>query len=77
MTLTVERAMNRDVSQKVIVSHLGAKGLQLSMGGFRSMLEAERTSRAQTGDHFRCESCGSILPAIGQQQTNAGIEGTS
>lgn len=65
----VERALSRQVSQKSIVSSLEVKGLKISMGGFRSLLEAERASRAKTGDYLRCECCGSMLPATSQADT--------
>lgn len=58
----VERAIARDVPHKSIISQLGTMGLQLSMGGFRSLLESERKLRNENGDRVCCERCGSALP---------------
>lgn len=58
----IEQALAREVPQKVIVAELEKMGLPLSLGGFRSLLEAERKRRAEAGDAVRCEHCGSILP---------------
>lgn len=58
----IERAISRGVPQKQIVSELAKSGLHLSMGGFRSMLDAEREQRSENGDCVRCEHCGAKLP---------------
>lgn len=58
----IERALAREVPQKEILGTLESLGLHLSMGGFRSLLEAERKQRLEKGDGMRCEHCGTILP---------------
>jgi hypothetical protein len=58
----IERALAREVPQKVIITELETMGLRLSMGGFRSLLEVERKLRTENGDRVRCEHCGSNLP---------------
>lgn len=58
----IERAISRAVPQKQIVSELAKSGLHLSMGGFRSMLDAEREQRSENGDCVCCENCGAKLP---------------
>ena len=58
----IERALARDVPQKAIIAQLKERGLSLSVGGFRSMLEAERKQYAEKGERLRCECCGSSLP---------------
>lgn len=62
----IERALAREVPQKQIISELERSGLHLSVGGFRSMLEGERKSRAENGERTRCEHCGSSLPREGK-----------
>lgn len=62
---SIERALAREVPQKAIVTELEKTGLHLSMGGFRSLLEAERKERNQNGERVRCERCGSNLPRAG------------
>ncbi|CAR52900.1 MULTISPECIES: hypothetical protein [Burkholderia] len=71
--LAIERAIGREVPQKQIVEELEKSGLRLSMGGFRSLLEAERKQRKETGERVRCERCGSNLPHVNDEgsQTNA------
>lgn len=59
----IERALGRDVPQKTVVAQLAIMGLPVSMGGFRSLLEAERKQRIERGDCVFCEHCGSVLPA--------------
>lgn len=61
----IERALAREVPQKQIIAELEKSGLHLSVGGFRSMLEAERKSLAENGERVRCEHCGSNLPREG------------
>ena len=61
----IERALAREVPQKVIITELERMGLRLSMGGFRSLLEVERKLRTENGDRVRCEHCGSNLPREG------------
>ncbi|WP_227743215.1 hypothetical protein [Burkholderia cenocepacia] len=70
--LAIERAIGREVPQKQIVEELEKSGLRLSMGGFRSLLEAERKQRKETGERVRCERCGSNLPHVNDEgsQTN-------
>jgi len=57
----IERALAREVPQKAILAELEKMGLHLSMGGFRSLLEAERKMRNENGDRVCCEHCGSNL----------------
>lgn len=59
----IERALARNVPQKTVVAQLANMGLPLSVGGFRSLLEAERKQRAESGECLHCEQCGSVLPA--------------
>lgn len=59
----IERALGRDVPQKTVVTKLANMGLPVSMGGFRSLLEAERKQRIERGECVHCERCGSALPA--------------
>ncbi|AYQ43405.1 MULTISPECIES: hypothetical protein [Burkholderia cepacia complex] len=67
----IERAIGREVPQKQIVAELENSGLSLSMGGFRSLLEAERKQRKESGDRVRCEHCGSNLPHVGDEGSPA------
>lgn len=67
----VERAIGREVPQKQIVEELEKSGLRLSMGGFRSLLEAERKQRKENGERVRCEHCGSNLPRAGHDDPQA------
>lgn len=60
----IERALAREVPQKVVLAKLTGMGLSLSMGGFRSLLDTERKLRAQTGEYLRCNCCHSILPRL-------------
>lgn len=62
----IERALARDVPQKAIIAQLKGRGLSLSVGGFRSMLEAERKQYAEKGERLLCECCGSSLPVTVQ-----------
>lgn len=57
----IERALDRDVPQKTILIQLKGMGLSLSMGGFRSLLENEKSMRTESGERIRCETCGSIV----------------
>lgn len=57
----IERALDRDVPQKTILSELKAMGLSLSMGGFRSLLESEKNNQIESGERIQCETCGSIV----------------
>lgn len=59
----IERALGRDVPQKTVVAQLANMGLPVSMGGFRSLLEAERRQRIERGECAHCKHCGSVLPA--------------
>lgn len=61
----IERALARAVPQKAIIAELEKMGLHLSMGGFRSLLDAERKQRDTSGERVRCEHCGSNLPREG------------
>ncbi|RQT68247.1 hypothetical protein [Burkholderia cepacia] len=67
----IERAIGREVPQKQIVAELENFGLSLSMGGFRSLLEAERKQRKENGERARCEHCGSTLPHVGDESLQA------
>lgn len=58
----IEHALARNVPQKTVVAQLENMELSVSMGGFRSLLEAERKQRAERGEFVHCEHCGSILP---------------
>ncbi|MFM0488283.1 hypothetical protein [Paraburkholderia graminis] len=58
----IERALAREVPQKTVIAELTTRGLSLSMGGFRALLDAERKQRAERGDYVVCECCGSVLP---------------
>lgn len=58
----IERALARKVPQKTVIRELEKMGLSLSMGGFRSWLEAERKRRCESGESVRCQHCDSILP---------------
>ncbi|MDO3622725.1 hypothetical protein Q3O98_16695 [Ralstonia pseudosolanacearum] len=60
----IERALAREVPQKVVLAELAGMGLSLSMGGFRSLLDTERKLREQAGEYLRCSSCHSILPKL-------------
>ena len=44
----IQSALAREVPQKAIVAELAKAGLQLSMGGFRSMLMAMREQRPES-----------------------------
>lgn len=66
----IERALAREVPQKQIIAELEKSGLHLSVGGFRSMLEAERKSRTENGERVRCEHCGSNLPREGSSSAS-------
>ena len=57
----IERALDRDVPQKTILSELKAMDLSLSMGGFRSLLESEKNNQIESGERIQCETCGSIV----------------
>jgi hypothetical protein len=57
----IESALSRQVPQKSIVAQLEEFGLELSMGGFRSMLEATRKQRKERGDSVRCPGCGNAI----------------
>ncbi|HKR44774.1 MAG TPA: hypothetical protein VJU59_34730 [Paraburkholderia sp.] len=61
----IERALARQVPQKAIIAELGKMGLHLSMGGFRSLLEAERKQHNENGERVHCVHCGSYLPREG------------
>lgn len=65
----IERALAREVPQKTIVAQLKQMELQLSMGGFRSMLEAERKLHAEKGECLYCAHCGSPIPTSKEQAT--------
>lgn len=67
----IERAIGREVPQKQIVAELENLGLSLSLGGFRSLLEAERKQRKENGERVRCEQCGSNLPHVGDEGSQA------
>lgn len=58
----IEHALAREVPQKDLVNLLKQKGLPLSLGGFRSLLEAERKQRADGNEAVRCPHCNSALP---------------
>lgn len=45
-------------------AELTTRGLSLSMGGFRSLLDAERKQSAEKGENVRCECRSSVLPAL-------------
>ncbi|MEJ0003519.1 MAG: hypothetical protein WDN30_08105 [Pararobbsia sp.] len=61
----VERALGRQVPQKTVVAELEKMGLHLSIGGFRSLLEAERKQRNEDGERVFCMHCGSnLLPDV-------------
>lgn len=61
----VERALSRQVPQKTVVAELDSMGLRLSLGGFRSLLEAERKERSANGERVSCAHCGAkLLPDI-------------
>jgi len=57
----IEQALARGVPQKSVVNELAKSDLSMSMGGFRSLLEAERKRRAELGDTLCCDSCGSLI----------------
>ena len=57
----IEEALARNVPQKHIVDFLKKEGLSLSIGGFRSLLEAERKHQKT---HERTASC--MLPSAAQ-----------
>lgn len=57
----IEGALARCVPQKLILAELAKAGLTLSLGGFRSLLEAERNKRTTEGGEIRCKQCGSHL----------------
>ena len=59
---TIEQSLARKVAQKKIVESLEQYGLHLSLGGFRSLLEAERKKRRDGNDEVRCLKCGAALP---------------
>jgi hypothetical protein len=61
----IERALAREVPHRSIMAELEKMGLRISMGGFRSLLNAERKQRDETGERVRCEHCGSNLPREG------------
>jgi len=69
----IERALARDVPQKAVIAQLTNMGLPLSMGGFRSLLEAERKQRAEKGEYLRCECCGSVLPVSSDAPNSKGV----
>lgn len=69
----IERALARDVTQKTVVAQLANMGLPLSMGGFRSLLEAERKQRTERGECVHCDYCGSILPASSDTSNPTGV----
>lgn len=68
----IERALGRDVPQKTVVAQLANMGLPVSMGGFRSLLEAERKQRIERGECAHCEHCGSVLPASSDTSNTKG-----
>ena len=68
----IERALGRDVPQKAVVAKLASMGLPISIGGFRSLLEAERKQRTERGDGVFCEHCGSALPASSNPSSTRG-----
>ncbi|MCO5399755.1 hypothetical protein [Ralstonia soli] len=68
----IERALAREVPQKAVIAELTTRGLPLSMGGFRSLLEAERKQRAEQGEYVCCEFCGSVLPASSAASNSRG-----
>jgi len=58
----IEQALAREVPQKVILEALKKEGIALSLGGFRSLLEAERNRRSESGECECCTHCGARLP---------------
>lgn len=68
----IERALGRDVPQKTVVAQLANMGLSLSIGGFRSLLEAERKQRTESGDSVLCEHCGSAVPVSSNTSNTRG-----
>jgi hypothetical protein len=66
----IERTLSRSVPQKAIVSELAKMGLPLSLGGFRSLLDAERKRRAKDGEVICCERCGAPLSSEIQAEAN-------
>ncbi|WP_293778506.1 hypothetical protein [uncultured Oxalicibacterium sp.] len=60
----VEETLARNVPQKSIIALLQTEGLSLSLGGFRSLLNAERERRKSQGDLPCCSMCNSVLPRI-------------
>lgn len=59
---TIEAALSRGVPQKELTELLKQMGLALSVGGFRSLLDAERKRRTEEGDLVCCPHCRSTLP---------------
>lgn len=57
----IEQAIARSVPQKHLVAELASAGLQLSLGGFRALLESERKRRAEVGDAVCCAQCGAPI----------------
>lgn len=68
----IERALARNVPQKTVVAQLANMGLPLSIGGFRSLLEAERKQRNERGEYVHCEHCGSVLLGGGETPNPVG-----
>lgn len=58
----IEQSLARKVAQKKIVESLEQYGLHLSLGGFRSLMEAERKKRKDGNDEVCCSTCGAALP---------------
>lgn len=66
----IERALARDVPQKELVDMLKKEGLPMSMGGFRTQLEAERKRRHDGNDLVICDHCGSTITPSTEECTS-------
>lgn len=57
----IERALARGVTQNEVIATLKARGLPLSVGGFRAQLEAARARLKEAGEQICCLECGAVL----------------